>query len=72
MLMSVTDFIESAMECMLTQFSRRKAEGGEKFELRVVPELLCSRCPPMTSSFSPLVGGGAEDTAMEGVTLAGA
>lgn len=73
MLISVADFIESVIECMLTQFSRRKAEGGDRFELRVAPEL-CSMCPPMTTSFSPplVEGGGPEDTAMEGVTVAGA
>lgn len=67
MLISVADFIESVIECMLTQFSRRKAKG----EARFVPKL-CIMCPPMTSSFSPLVEGGAEDTAMRGVTVADA
>jgi len=56
---------------MLTQFSRRKAAGEARFELRVVPELY-SMCPPMTASFSPLEEGGAEDTAMTGVTVADA
>jgi len=71
MLISVAAFIESVIECMLTQFSRRKAAGEARFELRVVPEL-CSMCPPMTASFSPLEEGGAEDTAMTGVTVADA
>lgn len=65
MLISVPDFIESCIACMLTQLSLRKAEGGVRFELRV-PEF-CSRCPHMTPSLSPLVWGGAEDTAMAGV-----
>ena len=75
MLISVADLIESGIECMLTQFSLRKAaaavaEGGVRFELKVPG--LCSTCPPITSSLSPLVdGGGAEDTAMAGVTVAG-
>lgn len=71
MLISVADFSEFGMECMLTQFSRRKAEGEVRFELSV-PEF-CTKCPPhMTSSFSPLVGGGAEDTAIGAVKVAAA
>jgi TPP-dependent indolepyruvate ferredoxin oxidoreductase alpha subunit len=68
MLISVADFVESGMECMLTQFSLRKAEGGVKFEFSV-PEF-CIGCPHMTSTLSPLVEGGAEDTAIGAVTVA--
>lgn len=72
MLISVAVFLESGMECMLTQLSLRKAllGGGARLELRV-PEF-GSTCPPpiaCTSSFSALVGGGAEETAITGVTV---
>lgn len=68
MLISVADFIESGMECMLTQFSRRKAEGDVRFELSVAE--FCRKCPDMTSSLSPLVGGGStEDTAIGAVKV---
>jgi len=72
MLISVADFLESGIECMLTQLSLLKALGGVRLELRV-PEF-CSTCAPpitFTSSFSALVGGGGVgDTAMVGVTVA--
>lgn len=71
MLISVADFIESGIECMLTQFSLRKADGGggARFGLKA-PEF-CSRWELMTSSFSPLAADGAEDTAVAGVKVAG-
>jgi len=80
MLISVADFLESGIECMLTQLSLLKALGGLRLELRV-PEF-CSTCAPpirliFTSSFSALVGGGgggggAGDTAITGETAAAA
>ena len=75
MLISVADFLESCIECMLTQLlSLLKVEGGGlRLDELMVAEF-CSTCPPpMTSSFSAVAWGGAEDTAaMAGVTVVGA
>lgn len=86
MLISVADFLESAIECMFTQLSLLKAFGGLRLGLRL-PEF-CSTCAPLitliftfTSSFSALVGGGGGgaaatggvgDTAITGETAAAA
>jgi len=53
--------------CMLTQFSRRNAEGEVRFEFNVPG--FCSRCPLNTSTLSPLVEGGAEYTAIGSVIV---